>query len=160
LAHAQPEVAGRLELVVVGRSIGGQDALLEQIKSTPCRLTRHSYLPHTQALSLMWSADALCVLLADVPGAERLVPPKIFEYMAAQRPILAIAPHGELCDMLQDYPAAQCYLPRDSQAIAAWLARATTVGISDPICEWQQWDRSRFNRCEQAGQLAKLLDAV
>jgi hypothetical protein len=35
-------------------------------------------------------------LLSDVAGAERVVPAKLFEYMAAGRPIWAIAPRGEV----------------------------------------------------------------
>lgn len=156
-----PKLAARLELVVAGRSMPTQNMLLDQLKETPCRLVRHEYLAHAQAVSLMCSADALCVLLADVPGAERVMPAKVFEYLATGRPILTIAPRGEVWQVLQDYPAAACFAPSEASAVSRWLADQVQRKMLGPIPGCSAWNAARFSRRQQAGELAGLLtDAV
>src|SRR5262249_52954753 len=88
LSRDYPLLAARLELIFVGRRIGHQNDLVESLRSLPCQLSVHDYLDHDTALKMLRGADASCLLLADLPGAERVVPAKLFEYMAARRPIL------------------------------------------------------------------------
>jgi glycosyltransferase involved in cell wall biosynthesis len=159
--RAAPELASHLELVMAGRSLPSQDALLDQLKATPCRLVRHPYLAHAQAVGLMRSADALCVLLADVPGAERVMPAKVFEYLATGRPILTIAPRGEVWQVLQENPAAACFAPNEASAISRWLGERVQRKLLGSIPGCAAWNAARFSRRRQAGQLAALLtDAV
>lgn len=160
LAERNPELASRLELVFAGRRTPQQQADLETVRGTPCRLVEHPYLDHRQAVELMTSADTLCVLLADLPGAERVVPAKIFESMATRRPILAIAPRGELWDLLRGYPAGHPFTPSDTANIAGFLA--DEIRQHDPKRSAQPvvWDGSAFERRQLAGQLAELLDAI
>lgn len=156
-----PELASHLELVVAGRSLPSQDALLDQLKETPCRLARQEYLAHAQAVGLMRSADALCVLLADVPGAERVMPAKVFEYLATGRPILTIAPRGEVWQVLQDYPVASCFAPSEASAISRWLAEQVQCKMRGSNPGRTAWNAARFSRRQQAGELAGMLsDAV
>ena len=160
LTRNWPDLTPQLELVFTGRCTGAQEQLLERLQSLPCRVRRHPYLPHDQAVEQMAAADAACVLLADLPGAERVVPAKVFEYMATGRPILAIAPRGELWDVLAAYPAARCVTPSDTEAVAANLAgilRAHADGSLRPV---PPWDSRPFSRPHQARELAALLDSL
>jgi glycosyltransferase involved in cell wall biosynthesis len=160
LATQDPSLAAGLELVFAGRRTGAQDELLGRLKGLPCRLVTHSYLDHAQATNLVRSSDGLCAILSDLPGVGRVVPAKVFEYMAARRPILAIAPRGELWDLLQDHPRAFCHTPGDPGGIAGRLAqevRRHREGAAALPCSW---DPSRYDRRRQAGQLAALLDSL
>src|SRR6185295_14764546 len=111
-----------LELVLVGRRTEAQERLLDHIRGGPCRVVSHPYLDHRDAVELMRSAEGLCVLLSDLPGVQRVVPAKIFECMAARRPILAIAPRGEVWDLLGPYPAATLVPPGETSAVADALS--------------------------------------
>lgn len=159
LSADAPELAGQLEIVIAGRRTAPQQELLQPLRSLPCRLVEHPYLDHDAALELVRSADGLCVLLADVGGAERVVPAKLFEYMATRRPILALVPPGECRDLLKDYPAALPVAPGDVAGIANVLAgelRRHATGRTDHV----SWNGARFERRSQAGELARLLDAL
>src|SRR5436853_102387 len=79
----------------------------------PGTVTPLQFCDHGRAVELMQSADALCLLCSDVPHAGRVINAKSFEYMAAQRPVFAISPRGELWDLFADYPAAFRLEPRD-----------------------------------------------
>jgi glycosyltransferase involved in cell wall biosynthesis len=160
LARDKPEVAGHLEIVFAGRRIGQEGQTLEGLKDLPCRLVELPYLDHTKAVKLLYEADGLCALLSDVPTAGRVVPAKIFEYMAVKRAILAIAPPGELWDLLRNYPAAYLVEPKDIAGIAACLEREIERHRAGRPVDFHSWDASPFDRRNQAGQLAKILDAV
>lgn len=159
LARRCPSLLANLELVFAGRRIGSQQQALDRLKALPCRVEEHPYVDHTRAVELIRSADGLCALLSDLPGAGRVVPAKIFEVMAARKSVLVIAPHGELWDIAADCPAAACFVPGAVEGIAGWLAaelqrpRATAPAP-------EEWDGSGYDRRSQAGQLAAVLDSV
>jgi glycosyltransferase involved in cell wall biosynthesis len=160
LAQRRPDLAARLELVIAGRRMASQDQHLDRLKGLPCRVTVHPYVGHAEALALLRSADALCLLLSDVSGAERVVPAKLFEYMAAGLPILAITPPGEVWDILQEYPTARCIVPRDVDSIVEFLLdRVDTASAIDPGPQ-PVWNSAQYDRRHQAGDLAKLLESL
>jgi hypothetical protein len=161
LAETSPELVGDLELVFAGRRTAPQQQALERLRSLPCRLVEHPYLDHDRAVDLLRSADALCALLSDLPGVGRVVPAKIFEYMAARRPVLTIAPPGELWDLVQGRPASPCFTPGDVPGIASWLGdqlKRHQAGVGIPNLE--DWDASRYDRCSQAAELAAVLESL
>ncbi|HJT33914.1 MAG TPA: glycosyltransferase, partial [Pirellulales bacterium] len=162
LCRERPDLASRLELVFAGRRTSAEDETLARLKMLPCRVRLLDYIDHAEAIDLMRSADGLCVLLADVPGAGRVVPAKIFEYMAAGRPIRAIAPDGELCDLVRNHPGTVCISPQNISAICEQLAtdlcRHGSAEASKPIAAAPHG--SPFSRKRQAAELASLLEGV
>src|SRR5436190_10915798 len=160
LARRQPALAAGLELVFAGRRTSSQGELLGRLKGLPCGVVEHPYLDHRAAINLVQSADGLCVLLADLPGADRVVPAKVFEYMAAKRPILAVGPRGEGWDLLDDYPAAGRFVPADVGGISRWLAGQLERHWAGGASPFPDWDASRYDRRSQAGQLAEILESV
>jgi glycosyltransferase involved in cell wall biosynthesis len=158
LAAEAPEAAANLELVFAGRRTAPQQAELERLQGLPCRVVEHPYLDHGKALELVRSAGGLCALLSGLPGVGRVVPAKIFEYMAARRPVLAIGPRGECWDILGNYPLASRFLPDDVTGIARWLRQQ--VGGEGPEPPAADWDSSRYDRRSQAGQLVELLESL
>jgi glycosyltransferase involved in cell wall biosynthesis len=159
-AQRDADSAARLELVFAGRSVGMQHDLIERLAGLPCRVVRHPYLPHRDAIDLMRSADGLCVLLSDEPGAERVMPAKVFEYMAANRPILAIAPPGEIWRLVEQHPLGNCFQPSEVEGIADWLARQVQGDEAAGGLRRQTTIACPYDRRAQAGQLAALLSSL
>jgi glycosyltransferase involved in cell wall biosynthesis len=160
LAAERPGLAANLELVFAGRRTAPQQAALDRLRDLPCRLTEHPYLEHSDALKLLRSAGGLCALLSDLPGVDRVVPAKIFEYMAARRPVLAITPHSECWDILGNYPLVSRFLPGEIEEIAGWLAQQIEANNAGPGPECPAWDSSPYDRRNQTGQLAALLESL
>lgn len=160
LAQVDPESAASLSLCFAGRRTPEQDLALDELRRLPCRLDTHEYLAHTEAVGLMLRSSGLCLLVADVPGAERVVPAKLFEYMAARRPILAIAPRGEVWHLLAGHPAARLCEPRDADAIAAALREEVARHRAARPREWGAYDPSRFSRARAAADLAEAMEGV
>ncbi len=165
LARLAPGRASDLELVVAGRRTPQQDAILDRLRDTPVSVVRHDYLPHKQSLKLAASADMLLLLLDEQPGAERVVPAKLFEYLALGRPILAIGPEGETRQLLRDQSQTAAFRPAETERLARWLTtQLDTVSISKmPHRVHSRLAASptlldRFSRPNLTGELAHLLE--
>jgi hypothetical protein len=118
------------------------------------------YVEHAKAVELLGSADGVCVLLSDLPGIDRVVPAKVFECMAAKRPIWAIAPRGEVWDLLEDYPLRFRFMPQDIDGIGACLEEQIQLHRGRHGVPQLDWNASRYQRKTQARQLAELLDSI
>ena len=135
LSASRPELVQKLELVCVGRKTPEQQQVLDRVRATAARLEAIDYCDHAVVLDWLNSADGVCLLLSDVPGAERVVPAKLFEYLAIRKEMLTIAPHGETADIAtRFFPHGHC-VPNDQSGIAAWLEKrlsAPNVAVIAP----------------------------
>lgn len=120
-------------------------------------LTLVGRLPHRQALEEVTRADLLLLLATEQP---RQVPTKAYEYLAAGRPILALADEGATARLMADAGADVVPDP-DPSAIATvveshlrgWApTRATPWSCPSPA--------ARFERRETTRVLAGLLDRM
>ncbi len=88
VAAEDPEAASRLDLVVAGPLTEAEAELLAT-DVAPARIVLTGTLPRRVALALQRSADALLLLAS--PQRTQLLNFKLFEYLAAGPPILALA---------------------------------------------------------------------
>ena len=88
LAREHPEVAAKLELVVAG-PLTAEEAALMRSDVSPARIVIAGTLARADALALLRAADAL--LLVASARRTQLLNFKLFEYLAAGPPILALA---------------------------------------------------------------------
>ena len=88
LAREDPGAAGRIELVVAGPVTPEEREELDA-DVAPARIVLAGSMPRERALTLQRAADALLLIAA--PRRSQLANLKLFEYLAAQRPVLALA---------------------------------------------------------------------
>ncbi len=160
LGASQPELVSKLELVCVGRKTPEQQQVLARVRATTARLEAVDYCEHSQVLDWLNSADGVCLLLSDVPGAERVVPAKLFEYLAVRKEMLTIAPHGETADIARRFFPTGHFLPEDVSGLAGWLeSRLAAIGDARPVLTMTK-GIEEFSREAQTARLAELLNAV
>ena len=162
LAADSPNLAEQLELVFAGRRTGPQEEILNRLEGLPVRVIKEGYMDHEGAIRLMHSANGLLAFLSDVPHAGRVVPSKIFEYMATRRTIFSVAPEGEVSTILRDCPMARIHTPSDIDGITQSLAleiERFSMGVTFPP-EYGLWDPAQYERKNLTGQLAGLLDEI
>jgi len=112
------EIRARVETRFVGRVADSERALMEGRGSEVSFL---GFIPQAEALKYMADTDYLLLTMTN----DISVPGKVFEYMAAGKPILAIAaPGSEVDQILRETGAGLCAPPDDTEAIQAMLLRA------------------------------------
>jgi glycosyltransferase involved in cell wall biosynthesis len=160
LQQANSTLLSRLEFVCVGRKTADQQRLLDRVRHTACRAEFPEYCRHQEVAGWLHGAGALCLTLADVPGAERVVPAKLFEYLAARKPILAIVPHGEAARLVRRLRPDGQFVPRDVEGIANWLADRLRPGRHRGLPGGSPEMLAEFSRPYLTGRLAEVLNSV
>jgi glycosyltransferase involved in cell wall biosynthesis len=118
LRSVDPAEAGRLELVLAGRRDSEEQRLIEGLDLGG--MVRHlGELSRAEALALQRRADALLLLTSRTLVWE--LPGKVFEYMGAGRPVLALAADNEAARVVDDAGIGWTVPPDDVDAIVAAL---------------------------------------
>jgi glycosyltransferase involved in cell wall biosynthesis len=86
------------------------------------------YVPHDQCLRYQKGAEVLVQIISPHENAEIMMTQKVFEYLGAGRPILAIVPPGPCRDLVESVEAGRTVLNNDIIAIKN--------AIADFISEW------------------------
>jgi glycosyltransferase involved in cell wall biosynthesis len=88
------------------------------------RLSLLPYAPRREALELQRDSEALLLLIPEAAGRGKgVLSGKVFEYLAAERPILALVPpDGAAADLIRETGAGVVVAPEDVDGIASALA--------------------------------------
>jgi glycosyltransferase involved in cell wall biosynthesis len=129
LAHDDPASAERIELVVAGPVTDDERALLESDVS-PARIVLAGSIPRAEAVALQRAADAL--LLIASARRSQLANLKLFEYLAAERPVLALAEGTEAGRIVRETGAGEVVASDDPIAIADALRRLVAGQLAAP----------------------------
>jgi glycosyltransferase involved in cell wall biosynthesis len=118
------------------------------------------YMPHSELVPFQRKASVLLLCINDVEDSGIIITGKFFEYLAAKRPILCIAPgFSEVQEIIGELNAGSCFsyeYKRDlKDKIRAWIAENKEGRLT-----LRDNDISRFTRRVQAGQFAQLLDKI
>jgi glycosyltransferase involved in cell wall biosynthesis len=125
------------------------------------RLELHPYVPRRRSLALQRDSDALLLLIPEAGGRGRgVLSGKVFEYLAAERPILAaVPPEGAAAELIEETGAGVVAAPDDVAALTSALRAlhdAWAGGTLDgtPL---SPADRERLGRAARVEELADLL---
>ena len=128
------------------------------------RLEIVDYLPRADSLRLQRDSEALLLLVPDAGGRGKgVLSGKVFEYIAAGRPILAVVPpDGAAADLVRETGSGVVVAPDDVDGIRAALvelhARFANGGL--PSVELATRDEERLSRRARVEEMAALLRAV
>jgi glycosyltransferase involved in cell wall biosynthesis len=158
LVTRRPDLRARLRVQFVGRVSSGNRRLGEQY-TAPGRIgdvvSFEGFVPRRQALARMAGADCLLQLMTDEPGTGMFVGGKLIEYMAFDRPILAVMPPGEGRRLVESLPSGRA-ADVEPGSVADVIERL----LDDPPAPGPTDPTGRYDRVNLAGELAAVLDAV
>jgi glycosyltransferase involved in cell wall biosynthesis len=120
------------------------------------------YLSHRRALALQRDSEALLLLIPDAGGrGEGILSGKVFEYLAAERPILALVPTGgAAARLLKDTGAGIVVDPDDVQAITAAIVAMRDGEPAGQCSSLTPGWRSALSRRARVEELAALLHSL
>jgi glycosyltransferase involved in cell wall biosynthesis len=128
------------------------------------RLELIEYLPRAESLRLQRDSEVLLLLVPDAGGRGKgVLSGKVFEYLAAGRPILAVVPpDGAAAALIVETAAGIVVAPDDVGGIRRALeelhSRFENGGLAS--VELAEEDRERLSRRARVEEMAKLLRAM
>lgn len=118
------------------------------------------YLPHKQVMEHQRAAQVLLLAVNKVPAAKGIVTGKIFEYLQAERPVLAIAPEdGDLAEIINNSNAGTVVDFEDKERLKKTIKNLyQQFKLGDLKVASKHIDI--YHRKNLTGQLAKLIKAL
>ncbi|HEY0415967.1 MAG TPA: glycosyltransferase [Gaiellaceae bacterium] len=128
------------------------------------RLELIPYASRRRSLELQRDSEALLLLIPDAGGRGKgVLSGKVFEYLAAERPILAVVPpDGAAADLLRETGAGIVVAPDDIPGIAAVLIELHSrwrAGELEPARLSEEW-RRRVSRRARSEEIVRVLEQV
>ena len=122
------------------------------------------HVPRRESLRLQRDSDALLLLIPEAGGRGRgILSGKVFEYLAAERPVLAVVPpDGAAAQLVRDTGAGVVAAPEDVDAIRDALVELHAqwrAGRLDGTPLSQEW-RDKLSRATRVEELAELLKGL
>jgi glycosyltransferase involved in cell wall biosynthesis len=161
------EALARTDGDVVARFVGGFPTAYREYADRLGLGDRVEVVPQqsrSEALALQRDSDALLLLIPENEGRGRgVLSGKVFEYLAAERPILAVVPpDGEAAALIRGTGAGTVVAPDDVDGMAAALSELDERRKAGALRETplaQEW-RDKLSRRARAREYAELLEAV
>jgi glycosyltransferase involved in cell wall biosynthesis len=120
------------------------------------------HLPHEESVRYTLGADVLLLVVDDVKGSEGIVPGKVFEYLGSRRPVLAVAPEGDVADLIRRTRAGVVVDRNDlagmGAALESWITERRTTGRV-PF-QGDEREIEKLSRRNRTGLLAGIFDEV
>lgn len=118
------------------------------------------YVPHSEALKLQKGSQLLLLLEIDSEETRAIIPGKLFEYLAANRPIIAIGPEqSDIEEILNDTKAGKFFNYNEKKELKSELLQHydqfKTIGL-----QVKSHGIEKFSRRELTGQMANLVKNI
>ena len=163
LFDRRPDLPARIEVRLAGASVGLDLDEMIRYYHLENVVTHLGYLAHREALEQLIASDALLLFITSDEMRVRGVPTgKMYEYLAAGRPILGIAPDVSTRDLLHTHDRGTTIPPRDTEGIArmieTWMQQHESGTL--PIYPTDDAAVRVFSRPQLTERLARILDNV
>jgi glycosyltransferase involved in cell wall biosynthesis len=135
-----------------------EEAGLEGVIFAPGIISKEELIPQLKGAGL------LLLIIGFDPESRGTITSKIFEYMACNRPILAIIPEGDASDILKKYKQTYCVNSEDKNLIYDYLCQAyrrySENGKDDHIEKVENHVLDAYNARYQTQRLADIFNKL
>jgi len=115
------------------------------------------YLPHQEVITYQKSAQVLLIAVNNVPSAKGILTGKIFEYLQAQRPILAIGPtDGDLAEIITTTNSGVVIDFNDTVELKNTIFKFYNVYKNDTLAV-ESKEIEKYHRKNLTSQLAQII---
>jgi glycosyltransferase involved in cell wall biosynthesis len=149
--------APKLKLVLQGGLDGIQKKIIEKwgLQQDVIDL---GYQPHHQSLRNVMACQATVLLIGHKKRADQIVTGKLYEYIGAKKPIIALVPSGEAKNLLVNYGASYFGNPYDIEQIANCISACYKQISSKNVSNINNQLVNQLRREDQTEKLAMLFN--
>ena len=116
------------------------------------------FVPHAESVAYLLESSVLLMAIPDVANNAGILPGKIFEYLAAQKPVLCVGPAGSDADvLLREAGAGQALPYTDYELMLSTLEGLAARWQANPNLDLTSSRPGRYSRRALTGQLVELV---
>jgi len=159
LVSSNQRFASNLQIRLVGKSDPSvHDSI--RVKKLQDYLVQDEFIPHDQTLELLKGSAVLLLCINNTPNAKGILTNKFFEYLSAQRPIVAIGPpDGDAALILKETGAGKIFNYEDTAALNNHILTLFDLYSQDKL-EVDSSNIEKYSRKNLTGQLSELLNKI
>ena len=159
LLKEQPGLSSSLVIRLVGKiDLSVHKSIADNGLAGHVEITK--YLPHDQIIPLLKSASLLYLPINHTPNAKSIQTGKLFEYLAAGRPILGTGPvDGDAAEILRECKAGEMIGFADKEGVKGVLTRWAQMNKNGNL-QVNSTGTDRFSRRNLAAAYAGYLEEV
>lgn len=117
------------------------------------------YIPHEEVIVEQRKSHFLLLVVNDTPNAKGILTGKVFEYLAARRPIIAIAPkNGDLAKLIEDTNSGVVIDDSNKSELKDLIL--SYFSDFNAIDKYRIGDIGKYSRKSLTGELSQLIDQV
>ena len=157
--QADGDFRKRLRIKLIGKN---DEQILKALKDRGLQeaLTDMGYQPHSVAVEQQRKASILILPLRKEPEYKAVLPGKLFEYMASERPVLGIGqPDGAMAMILGEAKTGTVLDWDDKKGISEYIEKCWKMHLEGRLTT-EGADISRFTRRSTTRQMAGLFDRL
>lgn len=153
----RPEAKARTRVRFMGKLGQGYDPIVRE-RGLETVIEQLGYIAYDEHLRVLKNSDVLLLVLSRGEQSRGWIPSKFFQYLGTGNPILALAPDGELRDIIRETRSGVVVEPDDAVAASRAIeelydAWASGTSIAQPAAEAV----ARYERRHLAGRLSEAM---
>ncbi len=134
----------------------------EMLAASPLRMSieRNDYVPHHESIRSLMTSDMLLLVVDESKDSREIVPGKVFEYLGARKPVLALTDtEGAVADLIRETGAGTAVQNQDIPGVKRAFVECYRKFLYNDPCAAPNDDAIRtYERKEVTRRLAELLD--
>jgi glycosyltransferase involved in cell wall biosynthesis len=136
------------------------EEIVQYIKKTiPEHCIFNSHVPHKKSVEILRSGDISLLLIPDVANNEGILTGKLFEYLAAENPIICIGPkQGNAAGIIEKCQAGQTFEKQDKEQLAAYLKMLIQKFKNKSSLKITNHFHAQFSRRNLSKAMAEILE--
>ena len=158
LVRTDPDIVEKMEVRLLGEIAAPYAGRIAELEAVGM-VRAYGTVPHAAALQMVLESDVLVILLGGHAFLPSEIPAKVFEYLYAGKPILAVAREGEVTKIIGRSGLGIVASPDSVDRLADTLRRLCADHAAGDLARAPNHSYIRsFERAALAGRLATLLD--
>ena len=153
LHHLNDDLKSQVRIRFVGKV---PSSIEQKFRSTGLEIELVGYVDHPKSIEYLFRSDLLLLVIPEVKNNRGILTGKFFEYLASQKPILAIGPiDGDLAKIIRETNCGKLFDYDDSEGMLQFIQNtlAKPISVSNPE------RMNRYSRKQLTHKIAELLES-
>lgn len=132
-------------------------SVIEKVRATNLAVEWTGYVDHAKSIEYLFRSDILLLVIPKVKNNQGILTGKFFEYLASQKPVLAIGPtDGDLAQIIRETECGQLFGYDDREGMLHFMTQY--LGSDSPLTMNKE-KAGAYSRKQLTGKLAGVLNA-